>query len=71
MVTTTNLPPVLPAPIERLSLRLARGLSLRQVGAALGKPPSTILRWERGATPRGSDRAAYAALLEALRVGAL
>lgn len=49
------------------SIRLAAGLSLGEVGRALGCPASTILRWERGdRLPRGDLAIRWAELLQAL-----
>ena len=56
----------LPPADERQRIREAAGLSLRQVGDALGVTHSLIRHWERGGTPR-EQHAAYAELLERLR----
>jgi transcriptional regulator with XRE-family HTH domain len=49
------------------SLRVAAGLSLREVAAELGVGPSTLFRWEAGERrPRGKAAIRYAELLEAL-----
>lgn len=50
--------------------RLARqraGLSLREVGAVVGRDPATILRWERGEQrPRGDAAIRYGAVIREL-----
>ena len=52
------------------SIRIAAGLSLREVGDALDVSPSTILRWERGErTPRAAGAERYGLLLEDLLRG--
>jgi transcriptional regulator with XRE-family HTH domain len=51
-------------------LRVGRRLTLREVGAAVGVVPSTVLRWERGERrPRGSAAARYGALLRRMAAG--
>jgi transcriptional regulator with XRE-family HTH domain len=48
-------------------LREAAGLSLAEVGAAIGTSAASIQRWELGQrTPHGELAARYGALLEAL-----
>lgn len=69
--SVVDLPPDLPAPIERVALRRARGLTLRSAAAFLGVYPSTLMRWERGGTPRSRARVDYARFLQGLREGAL
>jgi transcriptional regulator with XRE-family HTH domain len=56
----------LPPPSERRTIRQQAGLSLRDIGDALGVSHVAVSRWEAGATPR-ETRADYAALLEELR----
>jgi transcriptional regulator with XRE-family HTH domain len=56
----------LPPPSERRAIRLQAGLSLRDIGDALGVSHVAVSRWEGGATPR-ETRAAYAQLLEELQ----
>ncbi|MFD9293195.1 helix-turn-helix domain-containing protein [Streptomyces sp. NPDC060030] len=54
----------LPSPKERRRLREAKGLSERQVAAAVGVTPATVRAWETGrAGPRGRRRAAYTRLI--------
>ena len=49
------------------SIRVAAGLSLREIAADLNVSPSTVLRWERGERrPRAQAAARYGHLLEAL-----
>jgi DNA-binding transcriptional regulator YiaG len=49
------------------SIRLAAGLSLREIAADLGVSPSTVLRWERGERrPRTQAAARYGHRLEEL-----
>lgn len=57
----------LPPPAERRATRVLANVSLREAGAALGVDPMTVLRWERGATPRRDHAIAYGAFLRALR----
>ncbi|MER6103718.1 helix-turn-helix domain-containing protein [Streptomyces sp. NPDC001832] len=59
--------PDLPIPAVRRQLRLADGLTQRQLADALQVKPLTILRWESGQTdPRRPWRDAYAQLLQRL-----
>lgn len=52
---------------EARELRLRAGLTLREVGDAVGVLPSTVWRWEHGErTPRGKDLAAYVTILREL-----
>jgi transcriptional regulator with XRE-family HTH domain len=52
------------------SIRIAAGLSLRDVASTLGVAPSTFLRWERGERVPGKVAGpAYARLLRALMEG--
>jgi transcriptional regulator with XRE-family HTH domain len=58
---------VLPAPMERLRLREAAGLSVQQIGAALRVDPAVVQGWENGSTVLAPDTAAaYGRLLEGL-----
>ncbi len=52
-------------------IRIGAGLSLREVGGAVGAPPSTVFRWEqRQRQPRGGPAAlAYWNLLRSLSSG--
>jgi transcriptional regulator with XRE-family HTH domain len=52
----------LPPPAERRRIRKQAGVSLRDMGAALGVSHSLVAKWEAGATPR-ERREAYAQLL--------
>jgi transcriptional regulator with XRE-family HTH domain len=56
----------LPPARERQQIRLDAGLSLREVGVALGVSHTAVRGWERGAVPR-DQQAAYGALLDELR----
>jgi DNA-binding transcriptional regulator YiaG len=50
------------------SIRVAAGLSLREVADELGVGASTVFRWEKGERrPRGNAALRYADLLEALQ----
>lgn len=52
------------------SIRIAAGLSLRDVASALEVAPSTVLRWERGERVPGKVAGpAYARLLRVLVEG--
>jgi DNA-binding transcriptional regulator YiaG len=51
---------------ERRRLREAAGASLRDVARALDTSPTSVIRWERGASP-GDRTAASARLLEEFR----
>lgn len=54
---------------EAREIRLAAGLTLREVGEAVGVAPSTVFRWEAGQrTPRAAA-ARYLALLEGIAEG--
>jgi DNA-binding transcriptional regulator YiaG len=58
----------LPLPAERRRIREAAGVSLRQLGSALGASPMAVFRWEQGAQPRDPQQAReYASLLDELR----
>ena len=49
------------------SIRLAAGLSLREVATAAGVSVSTVWRWENGERrPRGDAAVRYAGVLEVL-----
>lgn len=62
-----NRAPDLPPPAVRRQLRLADGLTQRQLADTLQVKPLTILRWESGQTePRRPWRDAYAQLLQRL-----
>lgn len=53
---------------EARRLRLAAGLSLREVAREVGVAVPTVLRWETGERqPRGNAALRYARLLEALK----
>lgn len=66
-----DLPIELPAPMERVALRRSRGISLRVAAGYLSVWPSTLMRWEAGATPREPHRTIYAGFLQRLRDGSL
>jgi DNA-binding transcriptional regulator YiaG len=58
----------LPTPQTARMIRLAAGVSQERFARELGVHRMTVQRWETGErTPRAEHRAAYAALLEALR----
>jgi DNA-binding transcriptional regulator YiaG len=57
----------LPPADERHGIRVAAGLSLREVGEALGVSHTAVSDWERGATPRERQRVVYGRLLDELR----
>jgi transcriptional regulator with XRE-family HTH domain len=57
----------LPAPPMRRAIRVAAGLSQRDLAEALGRTRPAVTRWESGErTPRGGDLVAYVALLQEL-----
>lgn len=57
-------PDQLPAPTERVRLRMAQGLTQAQVATALGVTPGAVGSWEKGRyEPRGDVRAQYVELL--------
>jgi DNA-binding transcriptional regulator YiaG len=56
----------LPSITSRRRIRVDAGLSLREVASALNVHPMTVLRWERGATPRREHAASYRRLLDEL-----
>jgi hypothetical protein len=61
----------LPPRHERREIRARAGVSLRDVGTAIGVSHSLVRYWEQSGDPRGEHRAAYAELLERLKgVGA-
>ncbi len=58
----------LPAPRQRRDIRASAGVSLRDMAAALGVTPMTVLRWERGdVRPAPANAIAYRRLLNGLR----
>ena len=56
----------LPPADERRKIREAAGASLRDVAAEIGTSATSVIRWERGASP-GRHTAAYARLLSDLQ----
>lgn len=61
----------IPLPPERVRLRKAAGLSLEDVGAAVGVTRASVASWEKsreegGYEPRGEQRTQYARLLQGL-----
>jgi transcriptional regulator with XRE-family HTH domain len=56
----------LPLPAARRQIRDDAGASLRDVAREIGVSATSVLRWERGASP-GIHTAAYARLLEELK----
>lgn len=60
--------PELPAPAERKAVREAAGLTLAQVGAAVGVTPQAVALWESGRrTPQGARLSKYAEAIHAMR----
>lgn len=55
----------LPPAAERRKIRETAGASLRDVARELGTSSTSVIRWERGASP-GVHTAAYARLLSEL-----
>ncbi len=56
----------LPPAAQRREIREAAGASLRDVARELGVSATSVIRWERGASP-GPRTTDYARLLEQLR----
>lgn len=56
----------LPRPAERRRIRQAARLTYRDMASVLGVDPMTVLRWERGVTPRPEHAVYYRRLLDAL-----
>jgi transcriptional regulator with XRE-family HTH domain len=56
----------LPPAADRQQIRLDAGASLRDVAREIGVSATSVIRWERGASP-GTHTAAYAQLLEELK----
>ena len=56
----------LPIADERRRIRVDAGASLRDVAREIGTSPTSVIRWEHGASP-GTHAAAYARLLEELK----
>jgi DNA-binding transcriptional regulator YiaG len=54
----------LPSAADRRQIREAAGASLRDVASALGTSATSVIRWERGASPPRHLIPAYARLLE-------
>lgn len=62
------IPADLPVPAERRRLRMAAGLTLRQLAEIVGTSHSAVSRWETGQRePRGANRRIYAVALDELR----
>jgi DNA-binding transcriptional regulator YiaG len=58
----------LPSPAERRRIREQAGVSLRELGMAIGVSHVAITRWEAGAQPASAAHAkAYGRLLEELK----
>jgi predicted transcriptional regulator len=58
----------LPAPAERSKIRTRAGVSLRELGGAIGVSHVAIARWEAGSQPANpAHAAAYGRLLDELR----
>jgi transcriptional regulator with XRE-family HTH domain len=56
----------LPPADERRRIRVQAGASLRDIARELGTSATSVVRWERGASP-GAKTPAYARLLDELR----
>lgn len=57
----------LPSPYQRRRLRIAAGMTLKDVGEAVGTArPGTVQSWERGTNPRGERLIRYAELLRSI-----
>jgi transcriptional regulator with XRE-family HTH domain len=56
----------LPLAADRRQIRIDAGASLRDVAREIGVSATSVIRWERGASP-GTHTAAYARLLEELK----
>lgn len=56
----------LPPAADRRRIREEAGASLREIARELGTSPTSVIRWERGASPR-THTAAYARLLDELQ----
>jgi transcriptional regulator with XRE-family HTH domain len=56
----------LPPADERRQIRLDAGASLRDVAREIGVSATSVIRWERGASP-GAHTAAYRRLLDELQ----
>jgi hypothetical protein len=53
---------------EAHTIRMACGLSLKDIGDAIGRTPASVQRWEAGATvPHGAAARRYGKLLADLR----
>lgn len=62
----------LPAPGDRLRIRMVAGVTLKEFARTLGVSQMTVSRWERGeAEPRLEQRVAYALLLREVAAAAL
>jgi transcriptional regulator with XRE-family HTH domain len=58
----------LPLPAERRLIRERAGVSLRELGVAIGVSHVAIARWEAGGQPAGPEHvAAYGRILDELR----
>jgi transcriptional regulator with XRE-family HTH domain len=57
----------LPAGPIRRSIRVAAGVTLREMADELGVTPMTVLRWEQGIEPHRDRAIRYRELLDALR----
>jgi transcriptional regulator with XRE-family HTH domain len=53
----------LPLAAERRQIRLDAGASLRDIAREIGVSPTSVIRWERGASP-GVHTVAYGELLD-------
>ena len=61
----------LPSPTDRRAIRKAAGLTLQEVGAAVGVSGQAIGMWEAGSrTPRGPHLERYVDVLRILREAA-
>jgi DNA-binding transcriptional regulator YiaG len=58
----------LPAPVVRRVIRQAAGVSLDDVGRAVGVSRQAVSLWEKGSrTPRGENLTAYVSVLHELQ----
>ncbi|MGO9457606.1 MAG: helix-turn-helix domain-containing protein [Acidimicrobiales bacterium] len=60
----------LPAPPLRRAIRMAAGVSQRDIAAEVGRSRPTVSRWEAGERmPQGEDLDRYIAILRSLQDG--
>lgn len=61
--------PDLPPPSERVRLRKSRGVTQSELAGYLGVTRQTIVAWEHGTEPTGTNREKYAGILRAWKKG--